>query len=91
MSGVASFGIDNTVAPLSGLHEFGVLFLENLEVPLGLPVPDGIGREDEIHFFECTLIGFGVEGPDHDDRKRVHGAEEVKRLFAEFFKDGGKK
>lgn len=91
LSCVTSFRIDDAVAPLCGLDEFGVLLFENLEVPLGLPVPDRVGREHEIHFFESTLVGLRVEGPDDDDRSGVDGTEEVKRLFAEFFEDGGKK
>lgn len=91
MSCVASLGIDDAVAPSSGLHQFGVLLLEDLEVSLGLPIPDGVRSEDEIHFFEGTLVGFGVEGPDDEDRSRVNGTEQVKRLFVELFEDSGEK
>ena len=85
----ARFGIDDAVATLSRLHEFRVLFLEDGEVPLGFPVPDGVGGEDEVHFFQGALVGFGVEGPDDDDGGGVDGAEEVEGLFVEFLEDGG--
>ena len=71
------------------LHELGVLLLENLEVALGFPVPDGVGGEDEVHFLEGALVGFWVEGPDDDDGGGVDGAEEVEGLFVEGGEDGG--
>ena len=71
------------------LHELGVLLLEDLEVALGFPVPDGVGGEDEVHFLEGALVGFRVEGPDDDDGGGVDGAEEVEGLFVEGGEDGG--
>jgi len=44
------------------LHEKRVLRLQDFEFALRVPGPDGVGGEDEIDFFEGTLIGFGVEG-----------------------------
>ena len=82
-------GVHDAVAPLRRLHELGVLLLEDLEVALRFPVPDGVGGEDEVHFFQGALVGFGVEGPDDDDGGGVDGAEEVEGLFVEFRKDGG--
>ena len=70
------------------LHELGVLLLEDLEVALGFPVPDGIGGEDEVHLLEGALVGFRVEGPDDNDGGGVDGAEEVKGLFVEGLEDG---
>lgn len=81
--------IHDAVAPLRRLHELGVLLLEDLEVALGFPVPDGVGGEDEVHFLEGALVGFRVEGPDDDDGGGVDGAEEVEGLFAEGSEDGG--
>ncbi len=81
-------GIADAVTTAS-LEEFGVLLLEDGEVSLGFPVPDGVGGEDEIHFFEAALVGFGVEGPDHYECEGVDGTEEVERLFVEFFEDCG--
>ena len=75
---------------MSRLHELGVLLLEDLEVALGFPVPDGVGGEDEVHFLEGALVGFWVEGPDDDDGGGVDGAEEVEGLFIQGFEDGGK-
>lgn len=85
----ARFGIHDAVAPLRRLNELGILFLEDLVVALGLPVPDGVGREDEVHLLEGALVGLGVEGPDNDDGGDVDGAEEVKGLFLEGGEDGG--
>ena len=85
----AGFGIHDAVAPLRRLHELGVLLLEDLEVALGFPVPDGVGGEDEVHFLEGALVGFRVEGPDDDDGGGVDGAEEVEGFFVEGGEDGG--
>ena len=74
-------GVHDAVAPLRGLHQFGVLFLEDLEVALGVPVPDGVGGEDEVHFLEGALVRLRVEGPDDDDGGHIDGTEEVERLF----------
>ena len=76
-------GIHDAVSPLRRLHQFGVLFFEDLEVALRLPVPDGVGCEDEVHFLEGALVGFGVEGPDDDDGDGVDGAEEIQGFFVE--------
>lgn len=89
--GVAGLGINDAVASLSGLHKLGILLLEDGEVAFGFPVPDRVGREDEVHFFERALVRFGVEGPYDDDGGRVDGTEEVKGLFVEFLEDGGEK
>ena len=80
-------GIHDAVATLRRLHQFGVLFFEDLEVTLRFPIPDGVGGEDEVHFLEGALVGFGVEGPDDDDCDGVDGAEEVQGLFVEFGED----
>ena len=84
-----TLGIHDAVAPLRRLHELGVLLLEDLEVALGFPVPDGVGGEDEVHFLEGALVGFRVESPDDDDGGGVDGAEEVEGLFVEGGEDGG--
>lgn len=76
-------GIHDAVSPFRRLHQFWVLLLEDLEVALGIPIPDGVGGEDEVHFFEGTLVGFRVESPDDDDGDDIDGAEEVERLFVE--------
>ena len=82
-------GIHDAGAALSCLHKLRVLLLEDLEVALGLPVPDGVGGEDEIHFLEGALVGFGVEGPDDEESGDVDGAEEVEGFFVEGGKDCG--
>lgn len=86
---VTGLGINDAVAAVGSLYELGILLHEDGKVLFGFPVPDGVGREDEVHFFECTLVRFGVEGPYDDDRGRVDGTEEVEGLFVEFFEDGG--
>ena len=82
--------IHDAVSPLRRLHQFGVLLFEDLEVALRFPVPDGVGCEDEVHFLEGALVGFGVEGPDNDDGGGVDGAEEVQGLFVELGENGRK-
>jgi len=89
--GVTRLGIDDTVASLSSLDELGVLLLEYGKVPLRFPVPDGVGSEDEVHFFERTLVSLGVESPYDDDGRGVDGTEEVECLLVECFEDGGEK
>ena len=84
-----ALGVHDAVAPLRRLHELGVLLLEDLEVALGFPIPDGVGGEDEVHFLEGALVGFRIEGPDDDDGGGVDGAEEVEGLFLEGGEDGG--
>lgn len=85
----ARLGVHDAVAPLCRLHKLGILLLEDLEVALGLPVPDGVGGEDEVHLLQRALVGFGVEGPDDDDGGGVDGAEEIEGLFVEGGEDGG--
>jgi len=81
-------GINYAIPPPGRLHELGVLFLQNCKVLLGLPIPDAVGGEDEVHFFEGALVGFGVEGPDDDESGGVDGAEEVEGFFLEGGEDG---
>ena len=75
--GETSFGIEDGVTALSSLDELGVLLLEDLEVPLGLPVPDAVGCEEQIHFLESALVGLGVQGPDHGKSEDICGGEDV--------------
>lgn len=84
-------GIDDGVAALGSLYEFGVLLFEQGEVALGLPVPDAVGREEEVHLFKRALVGFGVQGPDHRDRDGVAGCEDVEGLFAQGLEHDGQK
>jgi hypothetical protein len=86
---IPSLGIHHATASVRCLHELRVLLLEDGEVALGFPVPDGVGGEDEIHFLEGTLVGFGIEGPDYEDCGGVDGAEEVEGFFVELFEDCG--
>lgn len=79
------------MAPLRGLHELRVLLLEDLVVLLGLPVPGGVGGEDEVHLLEGALVGLRVEGPDDEDGEDVDGAEDVEGLFFEGFEHGWEK
>ena len=84
-----SLGVHDAVAPLRRLHQFRVLFFEDLKVTFSFPIPDGVGGEDEVHFLEGALVGFGVEGPDDNNGGGVNGAEEVKGLFLELSEDCG--
>lgn len=71
------------MATLSSLDELGVLFLENLEVPLGIPVPDAVSSEDQIHFLKSALVGLRVQGPDHRNGNDVCSGEDIIGVFLE--------
>ena len=71
------------MATLSGLDKLWILFLEELEVALSLPGPDAVGGEDEVHFFECALVGFWVQSPNHGDSDNVGSAENVIGLLVQ--------
>ncbi len=86
----SGLGIYDAISALRRLHQFRVLFFEDLEVALGFPVPDGVGGEDEVHLLEGTLVRFGVKSPDDDDRGGVDGAEQIESLFVERCEDCGK-
>ena len=83
--------VDNRVPTLRRLHEIRVLLLEDGEVPLGLPVPDTIRSEEEVHFLERALVGLWVEGPDHGNGDDVAGGEDVEGLFVEGLEHDGAK
>lgn len=70
---------------VGGLDKLGVLFFEQLEVALGLPVPDGIRGKEEIHLLERALIRLGVESPDHGDGEGVASSEDIKSTLADVF------
>lgn len=76
-----SLGIEDGVTALGSLDELGVLLLEDLEVPLGLPVPDAVGCEEQIHFLECALVGLWVQGPDHGKSDDIGSGEDVVGLL----------
>lgn len=59
-NGKTSLGIEDGVAALSSLDELGVLLLEDLEVPLGFPIPDAVGCEEQVHLLKRALVGLGV-------------------------------
>lgn len=71
------------------LHEVRVLLLEDGEVLLGLPVPDAIRSEEEVHFLEGTLVGLRVKGPNHGDGDDVAGGEDVEGLFVKGLEHDG--
>ena len=74
-------GIKDGVASLSSLDELGVLLLEDLEVPLSLPVPDAVGCEEQVHFLESALVGLRVQSPDHGNGDDVGSGKDVVRLL----------
>ena len=85
----ASLRVDDGVTALGGLDEIGVLLLEDGEVALGLPIPDAVGGEEQIHFLERALVGLRVEGPHHGDGDDVAGAEDVVGVLIEGGEDDG--
>ena len=78
-----SFRVDNRMSALSSLDEIGVLLLKDGEVSLSVPIPDGIGSKEQVHFFKRALVGFGVQGPNHGDSDDVTSTEYVERLFTQ--------
>lgn len=83
-----TFRINNTTTSTGRLHQLRILLLEDGVILLGFPIPDGVGSEDEVHFFEGALVGFRVESPDYDYGGGVDGTEEVEGLFVELGEDG---
>lgn len=77
------------MSSLCSPDEIRVLFLEPLEVLLGLPVPDRVAGKHQIHLLKCPLVRFRVQGPDDDNAEGVDGAEDIQSLFVEFLEDGG--
>lgn len=88
--GKASLGVDDGVATLGGLDEFGVLLLENGEVLLGFPVPDAVGGEEKIHLLKSALVGLGVQAVYHGQSDDVGNTEDVVSLLLERLEDDGK-
>ena len=87
----ASFRINHTTGSTGRLDEFRVFFTKTGEGGFGIPVPPGVGSEEEIHFFEGALVGFRVEGPDDGDGEEVDGAEDVEDFFVDAFEHCGEK
>ena len=84
-----SLGVNNRVSARSRLHKIRVLLLEKTEVALRFPIPGAIGREEQIHFLQGTLAGFGIECPDHGDSDNVGGSEDIVRLLIEGLEHDG--
>ena len=59
------------------------LLLQRLKVLLRLPIPDAVGREEQINLLERALVRLGVQRPNHGDRDSVACGEDVERLLAE--------
>ena len=81
---------DDAVATCGGgLDELGVLFLEQGEGALGVPVPPRGRGEEQVHLLEGALVGLGVEGPDDGEGEDVDGAEDVEDLLVEVLEHDG--
>lgn len=74
---------------LGSLDEFGILLLEDLEVPLGFPVPDAVGSKEQIHLLKSALIRFRVQGPYHGNGDNVGSREDVVGVFPESLEHNG--
>lgn len=88
-SSLAGLGVDDAHATVVGHDEVGVLCLETSKVLLGIPVPPGVGREQEIHFFQGALVGLWVECPHDRNGDDVRDAEHVEGLFLNFAEHDG--
>ncbi len=87
----AGLGVDNGGAALGGLNKLGILLLEDGKVPLSLPVPDAVSGKEQVHFFKCALVGFGVQAVNHGQGNDVGNAEDVVSLLFESLEDDGEK
>lgn len=77
------------MATLGSLDKLGVLFLENLEVPLGIPIPDAVGSEDQVHLLKSALVRLRVQRPDHGNGDDVGGGEDIVGVFLESLEHDG--
>ena len=86
----AGLGVDNGGAALGGLNKLRILFLEDSKILLSFPVPDAVSCKEQVHFFKCSLVGFGVQAVDHGQGNDVGNAEDVVGLLFESLEDDGK-
>ena len=75
---------------LGGLDELRILFLEDGEVLLGLPIPDAVSGKEKVHLFQCTLVRLRVQSVDHGERDDVSNTENVVSLLLKSLEDDGK-
>ena len=71
------------MATLGSLDKVWILFLQEAEVLLRFPIPWAVGSEEQVHFFQSALAGFGVQGPNHGDGDNIGGGENVVSLLVE--------
>lgn len=76
------------LGPVSCLRQ-ATLIHEHLEVLLGIPVPWGVGREEEIHLLEGALVGLWVECPNHRERDSICDTENIQGLLSDGFEHYG--
>ena len=84
-------GVDYGGTALGGLNKLRILFFEDGKVPLSLPVPDAVSGKEQVHFFKCALVGFGIQAVDHGQGNDVGDAENVIGLLFESLEDDGEK
>lgn len=75
--------------PVSCLDQLRILFLQQGEILLRVPDPDGLACKQEVHLLECAMVRLGIEGIDDGDSEEVARAEEVERFFFESTKHYG--
>lgn len=83
--------INYPVSRSSSLHELWILSLESGEILLSFPCPDTIARKDEIHLFEGTLVGLGIQRPHDDDGEDIDAAKDVECFLVETVENSGEK
>lgn len=79
---------DLLVQPASGPRTCitcGICFFQNGKIPLGFPVPDGVGCKDEVHLFQSPLVRLRVQAPDHGDGDGDADVEDVKGLLVDCY------
>lgn len=79
---LARLRVHDAVLATAALDEVRVLGFQPSKRALGVPVPHGIRREEQIHVLQRPLVTLRVQGPDHGNGNGVGNAEYVERLLA---------
>lgn len=78
-----------TVRAVGCLNQIRVFYFDLVKVLLCLPVPDAVTGKDQVHFFQGSLVGLGIECPHNEDAEGVDPSKDIQRFFMESTKNGG--
>jgi hypothetical protein len=76
-----SLWVKDTLSPFGSLDDSRILLDQSPVILLGLPIPNTVSSEEEIHFFKCALIRLRVQCPDDWDGDDVDRCVDVVRLL----------